>query len=63
MAYCQGDITGCTSEPDVPGTILDEGIPARASLEDGHCCGIIREEGDKLPCEVRGPDLDCHHGI
>ena len=36
MAYCQGDVPGCASEPDVPGTSLDERIPALASLEDGH---------------------------
>ena len=62
MAYCQGDVPRCASEPDVPGTSLDEGIPALASLKDGHLRGIFKEEVDQLPSEVRGPDLDCHQG-
>ena len=27
------------------------------TMEDGYCCGIIREEVDKLPSEVGGTDL------
>ena len=63
MANCQVDIPGCESEPDVPGTSLDEVISALASLEDGHCCCIIRKEADKMASEVRGPDFDCHQGM
>ena len=63
MTNCIGDVPGCTSEPDVPGTSLDEGFPALASLEDGLCCGIFRNEVDKLSCEVKGPDFDCHQCI
>ena len=55
MAYCQGDVPGCASDPDVPGTSLDEGVPALASMENAHCCGIIREEVDKLPPEYLMP--------
>ena len=64
MAYCKCDVPGWASKPDVPGTDLDESIPALASLKNGHYHGIIREEVDKLPCEeVRGLDLDCHQSI
>ena len=57
MTYCQCDVPECASEPDVPGTSLDECIPVLASLEDGHCGGIIRKEVDKLASEFRCPDF------
>ena len=45
------------SQPNVPGTSLDECILALTSLKDGYCSGILREEVDKLPSEMGGQTL------
>ena len=55
MAYYQSDVPGSTGDPDFPGTGMDEVIMTHVYLENGHCCGIVREQVDQLVCHSRCP--------
>ena len=50
MAYYQTDVPGSTGDPDFPGTGLDKVVATPAYLDNGYCCGIVREQVDQLVC-------------
>ena len=57
MAHYQRDVPDSTDDPDFPGTSLDEVVVTPAYLENGHCCGIVREQVNQLVCQLRSPKV------
>ena len=46
VAYYQGDVPGSTSDPNFPGTGLNEFVPTPACLKDGDSSRIVRKKVD-----------------
>ena len=63
VTHHQGDIPYSTSDPDLPGTGLNECIVVLAYLKDGDCHGIVRTNVDQFVGEVRSPQLDSNYHI
>ena len=63
MAHYQRDVPDSTDDLDFPGTSLNEVVATPAYLENGHCCGIVREQVNQLVCQSRCPKPESHYSI